>query len=350
MMRRWSWALVAATALALVATIGTSTASQRDLKTVTVASNRTQFHETFEDQMAELCPQKYGLELKFVQAPRYFDGLVLLSRGEVDFAASGYATIPSILEQNLPVVTIAGTNLGAANLVVRKGENVKTWSDLVGKNVGAPTNSLITHELVIGLGQRKIDARKVKVISLVPSVAALIALQRGDVDAAMLWEPWATKAVEGGIGYVPFDVMNSNKIGPINGVLQTSKEMLQKDRPTVEKFTRCMIESMRYLRAHPAEHVQRMQSPPRAATAAEAKVALANFDYDPRIYVQSLAFYAHVMYRYGLTKTDTRNAILKGQGVDFSILQKITKHPAKELGKGAFATTRHPKYPKWLKG
>jgi NitT/TauT family transport system substrate-binding protein len=300
--------------------------------------------------MAELCPKKYGLEVSFVHAPRYFDGLVLLSRGEVDFAAGGYATIPSVIEQNLPVVAIAGTNLGAANLVVRKGVTVKSWSDLVGKTVGAPSNSLITHELIIGLGQRKVDARKVKVISLVPSVAALIALQRGDVDAAMLWEPWSTKAVESGMGFVPFDVMTSNKIGPVNGLLQTRTETLKTQRPMVENFVRCMIDSMRYLRGHPAEHIQRMQSPPRAATAAEAKVALANFDYDPRLYVQSMAFYAHVMYRYGLTKTDTRDAILRGQGYDFSVLEKITGRTAKDLGKRSFATTRHPKYPKWLKG
>jgi ABC-type nitrate/sulfonate/bicarbonate transport system substrate-binding protein len=349
-MRRWWWTVVAAAAFALAAVIGSSSASEREVRTVTVVGNRTQFHETFFDHMAELCPKRYGLELNFVHAPRYFDGLVILSRGDVDFAASGYATIPSIIEQGLPVVTIAGTNLGAANLVVRKGVTIKTWNGLLGKTVGAPSNSLITHELIIGLGQRKLDARKVKIISLVPSIAALIALQRGDVDAAMLWEPWATKAVEQGIGYVPFDVMSANKIGPINGVLQTTRDKLKNDRPMVEKFVRCMIESMRYLRGHPAEHIKRMQSPPRAATAAEAKVALKSFGYDPRIYVQSLAFYAHVMYRYGLTKTDTRDAVLRGRSLDFSVLEKITGRKARDLGKGSFATTRSPKYPKWLKG
>jgi ABC-type nitrate/sulfonate/bicarbonate transport system substrate-binding protein len=306
--------------------------------TVTLAADPLVLHEAFVNHMRATCPQTHNLTVDVLTGgPRYLDRAVLLSKKNVEFAASGYAIMPEVTAQDLPLVTIAGTNLGALDLVVRNGVEVAGWEDLRGKKVGVPTNSLADHALRVGLQENGIDVDEVEIVSLVPSAAALIALKRGDVDAMTAWEPWSTKAIAQEIGTIPFNYLTS-EIGPLNGVLQVHEDTLAERPEVAERMVACMIDSMRALQASPEENIKHIVEWTRLPEA-EAEIAAEHFSYDWRIYLKSAAKYAQILHEYGVMKTDESAALLELEGIDYSVLEKVTGETADELGRDLFAPT-----------
>ncbi|MDQ0873959.1 ABC-type nitrate/sulfonate/bicarbonate transport system substrate-binding protein [Paenibacillus sp. V4I3] len=92
-----------------------------------------------------------------------------------------------------PLAQIAGTQA----VVGSKKLELKTSKDLEGKTIGIP-NGADVKIAIDNMGKELgVDVSKIKYVNIAPS-DAVIALQKGDIDALACWEPFITKAIQGG--------------------------------------------------------------------------------------------------------------------------------------------------------
>ncbi|MBB3111826.1 NitT/TauT family transport system substrate-binding protein [Paenibacillus phyllosphaerae] len=92
-----------------------------------------------------------------------------------------------------PLAQIAGTQA----VVGAKDLELASAKDLEGKTIGIP-NGADVKIAIDNMGKELgVDVSKIKFVNLAPS-DAVVALQNGDIDAMAAWEPFITKAIQGG--------------------------------------------------------------------------------------------------------------------------------------------------------
>jgi ABC-type nitrate/sulfonate/bicarbonate transport system substrate-binding protein len=310
------------------AALGLSTRAAAAPK-VKVGWIKNQLHHTTFAYVAKIA-EKHGFEVELVDFARYSDIMLALQKKQIDSGGIGYASLPSIIEQNLDNVrVIAGNMVGAVDMIIRTGVKVETWKDYEGKKIAVPSNSLAEHHVRVNATEHGYDINKVEIIKMVPGPAALIALKQGEIDGISAWEPWIAQAVVQGIGYVPKIRVFDNSIGPINGVVATSREFAERNRDLTVRFLRALLEANAWLTANPEEHA-RLALASMSIERAVALKAIENFRYDEKIWLKQTRIYARVMYQYGLTKVDTSDRV--ADAVDWSFLEAATGKPRRDLG------------------
>jgi ABC-type nitrate/sulfonate/bicarbonate transport system substrate-binding protein len=310
------------------AALGLSTRAAAAPK-VKVGWIKNQLHHTTFAYVAKIA-EKHGFEVELVDFARYSDIMLALQKKQIDSGGIGYASLPSIIEQNLDNVrVIAGNMVGAVDMIIRTGVKVETWKDYEGKKIAVPSNSLAEHHVRVNATEHGYDINKVEIIKMVPGPAALIALKQGEIDGISAWEPWIAQAVVQGIGYVPKIRVFDNSIGPINGVVATSREFAERNRDLTVRFLRALLEANAWLTANPEEHA-RLALASMSIERAVALKAIENFRYDEKIWLKQTRIYARVMYQNGLTKVDTSDRV--ADAVDWSFLEAATGKPRRDLG------------------
>ena len=108
-----------------------------------------------------------SLDIGFMGTP----GLISVARG---FAMTG----------------VMGMALEGSGILTRQG-GVEKIDELRGKRVGMPAKGSIAHLLLLrALTQANIDPESVRIIEIRDADGIRVGLQRGEIDAAAIWEPW----------------------------------------------------------------------------------------------------------------------------------------------------------------
>ncbi|WP_211236833.1 taurine ABC transporter substrate-binding protein [Chitinimonas koreensis] len=116
--------------------------------------------------------------------------IAAVASGDVQIGYVGSSPLAAAASRGLPVQTflIAAQIGGAEALVVRNGSGIQKPQDLVGKKVAVPFVSTTHYSLLAALKHWRIDPTKVQILNLRPTEIAA-AWQRGDIDAAYVWDP-----------------------------------------------------------------------------------------------------------------------------------------------------------------
>ena len=116
--------------------------------------------------------------------------IAAVASGDVPIGNIGSSPLAAAASRGLPIQTFLVTaEIGDSEaLVVRNGSNITAPKDLVGKKVAVPFVSTTHYSLLAALKHWGVDASKVNIVNLRPSEIAA-AWQRGDIDAAYVWEP-----------------------------------------------------------------------------------------------------------------------------------------------------------------
>ncbi len=135
---------------------------------------------------------KHGLNVQLVQFGKGGEGVEALAGGQVQLAGNSDATTIGLLQQN--------PNLRSLLVYEESGRYLKV---VLGPKVGDPSK-IRKMAVVPGLSElaatrflesKKIDKKSVDFITAdPPEIPAL--LQKGDIDAYVLWEPWPAKGTE----------------------------------------------------------------------------------------------------------------------------------------------------------
>ena len=117
-----------------------------------------------------------------------------LLAGKLDLAtASEFAAVRHGLERaDFRIISIL-SQAQDQQLVARRDRGITKLSDLRNKRVGVAQNTSAEYYLHLLLILEKIQSEDIQVVNLLPS-EQVTAVTKGDVDAVMVWEPFATMA------------------------------------------------------------------------------------------------------------------------------------------------------------
>jgi taurine transport system substrate-binding protein len=156
--------------------------------------------------------KEMGVRISWKQFDSGRDVNTAMAAGSIDLGLVGTSPAAAGVARGIPyeIIWIHDVEGENESLVVKKGKGIKTAADLVGKKVAAPFGSTTHYSLLGALKVSNVDPAKVRVLDMQPP-DMLAAWQRGDIDAAYVWEPTLKKMVDAG-----------------GEVILTSREMAQK--------------------------------------------------------------------------------------------------------------------------
>lgn len=116
--------------------------------------------------------------------------MTALASGSVDITSAGSSPIAAAVSNGVQAELFwILENIGDAEaMVVRDGSGIMKPSDLKGKTIAVPFVSTTHFHTMFALEQLGIKTDEVKLLNMQPS-AIYAAWQRGDIDAAFIWDP-----------------------------------------------------------------------------------------------------------------------------------------------------------------
>lgn len=189
--------------------------------------------------LEETFPQKNVEWLRFNAGPSEIEALFA---GKVDIGYIGPTpAICAYAKSEGDVVIIAGGTNGGSALIAAEGSGIEDVSDLEGKDVAIPEYSNTQHISLLKLlgdnGLKTVsEGGTVNVVQAANS-NTLILLERGEVDAALVPEPWASIMVEtlGAYRVVDFSLLEEETAAT---VVVVRRDYLLENPDVVEEFLR----------------------------------------------------------------------------------------------------------------
>jgi taurine transport system substrate-binding protein len=127
------------------------------------------------------------------------DVIAAIASGDLQIGYVGSSPLAAAASRQVPIETfwIAGLIGDAEALVVRNGAGIDKPEQLVGKKIAVPFVSTTHYSLLAALKHWKIDPKTVTILNL-RAAEIPAAWQRGDIDAAYVWDPALGKIKESG--------------------------------------------------------------------------------------------------------------------------------------------------------
>lgn len=179
------------------------------------------------------------------------DVITAVASGDIQIGYVGSSPLAAAASRELPVETfLVAVEIGSAEaLVARQGAAIDKPTDLAGKKVAVPFVSTTHYSLLAALKHWGIDARTVNIVNLRPPEIAA-AWQRGDIDAAYVWDPVLGQIKTG--GKVLTDSSQVARWGaPTFDAWIVRKDFAQKNPQAVTTFARVTGEAYAAYRKDP---------------------------------------------------------------------------------------------------
>ncbi|WP_326535158.1 taurine ABC transporter substrate-binding protein [Pseudorhodoferax sp.] len=127
------------------------------------------------------------------------DVIRAMASGDVQIGEAGSSPVAAAASQgqDIKLFWILDDIADAEALVARNGSNISSLKDLKGKKVATPFVSTAHYQLMVGLQKEGVDPKGVNVMNMRPPEIAA-AWERGDIDAAFIWDPVLSKAKASG--------------------------------------------------------------------------------------------------------------------------------------------------------
>jgi NitT/TauT family transport system substrate-binding protein len=201
-------------ALLVVSTAGSATANTRgaQLDEVTIAIIAV-------DPAAQIMYakdrgffRKHGIDAEIKIVADGTQTVPALLSGQAQFTGVPTAALAQLKSNNAPVKLVAAgalyrPGLPTSGVFAAPGKRISRARDLVGKRVNVDFRNSIAHiGLLRWLDRRGVSPEEFE-LSTLPFAQSVAPLLRGELDAAVLAEPWATTALRGGARRIglPFD-------------------------------------------------------------------------------------------------------------------------------------------------
>lgn len=198
-----------------------------------------------------------------------------LFAGEIDIAYVGpNPTISGYVQSNGRALrVIAGATSGGASLIVRPGAGITKPADFAGKRVATPqlgnTQDVALRSWLLDNGLKPAEQGGTVTVLPTENATALTLFQKGDIDAAWVPEPWATRLVlqAGGVRFLDErTIWPGGRFVTTNVIVRTA--FLAKHPDVVERFLAGHVAAVEALRADPARARVEVNDAIRAVTSA----------------------------------------------------------------------------------
>ncbi|NNM73478.1 ABC transporter substrate-binding protein [Enterovirga sp. DB1703] len=200
--------------------------------------------------------KKLGVELDLVEFSRYADARTALLAGSLDVAAVAPADLAiSLAQGSTSMVGIMGVGGSKKYVIGRTGVKLDSWDDLKGKKVAIGPGSAVWFQFAATVTEKGIPYNSFQAVNIQGGGANYVqALQRGDVDAIVCWEPFESLAVMEGHGFFAknLEYSQSKSVGAELGMIAASRKAVETKRDAVERFVWSYIKAQETLSADPA--------------------------------------------------------------------------------------------------
>lgn len=276
---------------------------------------------------------KQGIEVEQIQFQRFADARTALATGQIDFAPLGPQDISLALSQGITsIVGVAGIARGGDCLVGRKDAETKDWASIKGKTVGVGAGSISWLKFAASVQEAGESYSNLRVVNIAGGGAAYTAaLQRKEIDLAVVWQPFCAQAVIDGYGvYPPFDHNQSKAIGGLVAILAANRAFTEKNPAVTEKIVNSfaqLVASFKADRSGWAKIFAQHSGLPENVAAA----SLRNTDLDERLPLESIKRISTYLADNGVITKNVSSEL--DRYYDYSFLQKATGKSADELGR-----------------
>ncbi len=204
--------------------------------------------------------KKLGINLKLVEFVRYADARTALLAGSLDIATVGPADLAIALSQGSTNVTgLMGVGGSPKYVVGRKGVKLDSWDDIKGKKIAIAPGSAVWFQFAATLIEKGIPYNSFTAVNIQGGGANFDqALQKGEIDAIVSWEPFESIPVMEGYGFFAknLEYGQSKAVGPELGFVMTTKDMAEKKRPVVERIVWAYLKIQEELAASPQKFAE----------------------------------------------------------------------------------------------
>ncbi|MDQ0878203.1 NitT/TauT family transport system substrate-binding protein [Paenibacillus sp. V4I3] len=199
--------------------------------------------------------EKNGVNVDLVWFPVYSDSLSALASGKVDANSQTLSDTlaPASKGIKLKAVLVNDNSNGGDGVVVKP--SINSLKDLKGKKVATELGT-VDHLLMLtalekaGLAEKDVAYTNMTVNDAGPAFIS------GNLDAAVLWEPFLSKAIQEGKGKLLFSSKDTPGLIPD---LLVFKEEITKNRPEdVKKIINAWFDALDYWKANPEESLKIM--------------------------------------------------------------------------------------------
>lgn len=202
---KWRKILSGAVVVALTAALAAGCGSEKQSASTAVAEKPekvtigVQAIPNDESAARDWYEKELGVKVVFKQFDSGRDVNTAMTAGQIDIAILGTAPAAIGISKNIPyevfwIHDVEGEN---ESLAVKNSANVQSLKDLEGKKVAVPVGSTAQYSLLNALKDAGADVTKVKILDMQPP-EIFAAWQRGDIDAAYVWQPTLGKILSDG--------------------------------------------------------------------------------------------------------------------------------------------------------
>ncbi len=202
--------------------------------------------------------RKHGVEVELVSQEKEDERIGALENNEVDVLHLTADSAWLARARNLPIEEIflvLNQSCGADALIAR--DHIATIKDLVGKRVAIEGDWITHFFLLYILNSVGLSGDDVQTVFMKASDVGA-ALIKGDVDAAVLYEPWLSHAKELS-GAKTLASSESEDI--IYDVLASTRNIEAKKLPQIAGLVRAWCDAVAYIHDHPGDAYKRMAVP-----------------------------------------------------------------------------------------
>src|SRR6476619_6071641 len=148
---------------------------------------------------------KYNIQIESVMFQRFADARTALVTGDIHLTAFGPQDISLALGQGAKTLLgVAGVGSGNDCLVVRKGEDIKSWNEIADKRIGIGAGSISWLKFAASVQENGLQYNQLKIVNIVGgSGNYLKALQNKEIDMAVVWQPFCAQGILDGFGAYP---------------------------------------------------------------------------------------------------------------------------------------------------
>ncbi|MEI8144673.1 MAG: ABC transporter substrate-binding protein [Alphaproteobacteria bacterium] len=194
-----------------------------------------------------------GVEMRLVEFARYADARTALLAGSLDVASVGPADLAIALAGGATnIVGITGVGGSPKYVIARTGQKFDNWDDIKGKKIAIAPGSAVWFQFAATLIERGIPYNSFTAVNIQGGGANFNqALQRGEVDAIVTWEPFESIPIMQGYGFAAkaLDYSKSEKVGAELGMLVAARTAATEKRAAVERFVSVYLKKSRELAA-----------------------------------------------------------------------------------------------------
>jgi NitT/TauT family transport system substrate-binding protein len=218
------------------------------------------------------------------------------------------SSLPSIqaIDAGLPMTMIVGGQVlpctGNIGMMARVGANLKTPEDLFGKRLAVPAlNNIMLYMFNYWFSQKGLDYRRLKWIEA-PAVNYRDMMRRGEIDAALLFDPYFQMLRKEGIATDFIDFYDKAPPGVVVGGYQANRDWVKANPEAVAAFRASLEEgSALALRDHALARTS-ITKWTRMSLELVETIAVPNLL--PRVQASNLDYVLTVMRQQGLLKTN----------------------------------------------